>query len=237
MVHPSAVIGEGARIGPQCVIEANAHIGKGCQLIAQVFIGEGAHLGEDCVLFPHVVVYHQVQLGHRVRVQANTTLGSDGFGYAPSGHGWQKIHQLGGLIIGNDVEIGANTAIDRGALTPTEIADGAILDNQIHIAHNVKIGKNTAIAGCVGIAGSTHIGANCTMGGFVAINGHLKIGDNVHFNGGSIVTQSIEGPGQYSSGTPLQEAKTWRRNSVRFGQLDEWVKRIKALEAIQKNST
>jgi len=134
------------------------------------------------------------------------------------------------VVIGSDVEIGASTTIDRGAIDDTVISDGVIIDNQVHIAHNCIIGRETAIAGCVGIAGSTEIGANCTLGGLVGVNGHLKIGDNVHFNGSTVVTRSISEPGVYSSGTVVQEVHTWRRNAVRFGQLDQWVERIKKLE-------
>ena len=229
-IDPSAVLAEDVAIGPFCVVEAEAHIEAGVQLAAGVHIGARSRVGEGSYLFPHVVIYHDVSLGKRVRIHANSTLGSDGFGFAPSATGWQKIHQLGGVVVGDDVEIGSNTSIDRGALGPTEIAAGVIIDNQVHIAHNVKIGAQTAIAGCVGIAGSAVVGAHCTMGGFVAISGHVEIADHVHFNGASVVTKSISEPGHYSSGVPLQEVKEWRRNAVRFSQLDSWVERIKALE-------
>lgn len=230
VVDPTANIGEGVAIGPFCVVGPNAIIAAGVQLAAAVHIGARSQIGEDCYLFPHVVIYHDVLVGKRVRIHANTTIGSDGFGFAPSVEGWQKIHQLGGVMIGDDVEIGSNTSIDRGALGSTTIASGVIIDNQVHIAHNVKIGARTAIAGCVGIAGSAVVGANCSMGGFVAISGHVEIADHVHFNGASVVTKSISEPGHYSSGVPLQEVKEWRRNAVRFSQLDSWVERIKALE-------
>jgi UDP-3-O-[3-hydroxymyristoyl] glucosamine N-acyltransferase len=229
-VDASAHIAEDAAIGPFCVIGAEASIGAGAQLSAGVHIGARSQIGAGSYLFPHVVIYHDVIIGQRVRIHANTTIGSDGFGFAPSAQGWQKIHQLGGVLVGDDVEIGANTSIDRGALGATEIAAGVIIDNQVHIAHNVKIGTQTAIAGCVGIAGSAVVGAHCTMGGFVAISGHVEIADHVHFNGASVVTKSISQPGHYSSGVPLQEVKEWRRNAVRFSQLDSWVERIKALE-------
>jgi UDP-3-O-[3-hydroxymyristoyl] glucosamine N-acyltransferase len=229
-VDPSAVLAADVAIGPFCVIGADAQIGAGVQLASGVHIGARSSIGEGSYLFAHVVIYHDVSIGKRARIHANTTIGSDGFGFAPSANGWQKIHQLGGVVVGDDVEIGANTSIDRGALEATEIAAGVIIDNQVHIAHNVKIGAQTAIAGCVGIAGSAVIGAHCTMGGFVAISGHVEIADHVHFNGASVVTKSISEPGHYSSGVPLQEVKEWRRNAVRFSQLDSWVERIKALE-------
>jgi UDP-3-O-[3-hydroxymyristoyl] glucosamine N-acyltransferase len=229
-VDPSAQIAEDAAIGPFCVIGADVSIGAGVQLSAGVHIGARSQIGDECYLFPNVVIYHDVLIGKHTRIHANTTIGSDGFGFAPSAQGWQKIHQLGGVLIGDNVEIGSNTSIDRGALGATEIASGVIIDNQVHIAHNVKIGTQTAIAGCVGIAGSAVVGAHCTMGGFVAISGHVEIADHVHFNGASVVTKSISQPGHYSSGVPLQEVKEWRRNAVRFSQLDSWVERIKALE-------
>src|SRR5690606_1104300 len=141
-----------------------------------------------------------------------------------------KIHQLGGVRIGDDVEIGSSTTIDRGALMDTVIESGVIIDNQVHLAHNVLIGSGTAIAGCVGVAGSTVIGKNCTFGGAVAVSGHLMIADNTHFNGGTIVTKSNTEAGSYASAAPQQEVKKWRRNSIRYTQLDEWVDRVKALE-------
>lgn len=230
VVDPSAKLGEGVAIGAHCVVEANAVIGDGTELRAHVFVGQNVQIGRNAQINPHVSLYHDVVLGDEVIIHASTVIGSDGFGFAPYSGGWKKIHQLGAVHIGNRVEIGAGTAIDRGALSNTVIADGVIIDNQVHIAHNVKIGKNTAIAGCVGIAGSAEIGEGCTMGGFVAINGHIKVCDNVHLHGGTIVTKSITEPGTYASCTPMQEVRKWRKNSVRYAQLDEWVTRIKKLE-------
>lgn len=235
-IHPSAVVdasaevAESASIGPNCVIEANVVIGDHTVLHAGVCVGSGTRIGSDCLLYPHVVLYHGVALGDRVTLHSHAVIGADGFGFAPSQAGWQKIHQLGGVTIGSDVEIGAGTAIDRGAIYDTEIADGVIIDNEVHIAHNVKIGSRTAIAACVGIAGSTSIGANCTLGGFVAIGGHLNLADGVHLQGATVVTQSIDEPGHYGSCIPAQEVRTWRKNAVRFTQLDDWVTRIKKLE-------
>ena len=230
VIDPSARISESAIVGPFCCVGAHATLGNNTELQAGVFIGAHTSLGDDCLIYANAVIYHGVTIGNRVTVHSNTCIGSDGFGFAPSAEGWQKIHQLGGVIVGNDVEIGACTAIDRGALINTSIADGVIIDNQVHIAHNVSIGERTAIAGCVGIAGSAKVGAGCTMGGFVAINGHVEIADNVHLHGGTIVTKSIKEPGQYASCAPMQEVKKWRKNSVRYAQLDEWVSRIKKLE-------
>jgi UDP-3-O-[3-hydroxymyristoyl] glucosamine N-acyltransferase len=230
VVHASAIVPASASVGPGCSIGESVVIGENTEIQPGVVIGNGSRLGDDCVIFPNVVIYHEVVLGDRVVVHSNTVIGADGFGFARDKEGWIKIHQLGGVRIGNDVEIGASTTIDRGAIDDTVIGDGVIIDNQVHIAHNCIIGRNTAIAGCVGMAGSTEIGANCTIGGMVGIGGHLKIADNVHFNGSTVVTKSIPSSGVYASGTAVQEVHTWRRNAVRFGQLDEWVEKIKALE-------
>lgn len=229
-VHDSAVVPASASVGPGCSIGENVVLGENTEILSGVVIGNGSHLGADCVIFPNVVIYHDVVLGDRVTVHSNTVIGADGFGFAREKDGWTKIYQLGSVRIGNDVEIGASSTIDRGAIDDTVIGDGVIIDDQVHIAHNCTIGRNTAIAGCVGIAGSTEIGANCTIGGLVGIGGHLKIADNVHFNGSTVVTKSISSAGTYSSGTVVQEVHTWRRNAVRFGQLDEWIERLKALE-------
>lgn len=239
-IHPTATVDRSAQvaatasIGPNCVVGPHSVIGDATELLAGVVIGSHSSVGRECLLHPNVIIYHGVTLGDRVTVHSSTVIGSDGFGFAPSAEGWIKIHQLGGVVVGSDVEIGSCTSIDRGAIDDTIIEDGVIIDNQVHIAHNVKIGKGTAIAGCVGIAGSTTIGSRCTFGGFVAISGHLQIADDVHCNGSTVVTKSITEAGHYSSGTTVQDVKTWRRNAVRFGQLDEWVTRIKKLEEADK---
>lgn len=229
-VDPTAIIAPTASIGPGCSIAENVEIGENTEILSGAVIGAGSRLGANCIIYPNVVIYHGVVLGDRVTIHASTVIGADGFGFARKDAKWIKIYQLGGVRIGNDVEIGASTTIDRGAIDDTLIADGVIIDNQVHVAHNCVIGQGTAIAGCTGIAGSTEIGANCTFGGFAAISGHLKIADNVHFNGSTVVTRSISEPGVYSSGTVVQEVHTWRKNAVRFGQLDQWVERIKKLE-------
>jgi UDP-3-O-[3-hydroxymyristoyl] glucosamine N-acyltransferase len=231
-VDPTALISPTAAIGPGCSIAADVEIGENTEIHSGAVIGAGSRLGAGCIIYPNVVIYHGVVVGDRVTIHSNTVIGADGFGFAPSGGKWIKIYQLGGVRIGNDVEIGASTTIDRGAIDDTIINDGAIIDDQVHIAHNCVIGQGAAIAGCTGIAGSTEIGANCTIGGLVGIGGHLKIADNVHFNGSTVVTRSISEPGVYSSGTVVQEVHTWRKNAVRFGQLDQWVERIKKLEKV-----
>jgi UDP-3-O-[3-hydroxymyristoyl] glucosamine N-acyltransferase len=187
-------------------------------------------LGNDCHLTSRVTLAADTQLGLRVIIQPGAVLGSDGFGLANDDGKWVKIPQLGRVVVGDDVEIGANTTIDRGALEDTVLGTGVKLDNQIQIAHNVQIGDHTAIAGCVGIAGSTRIGRHCMIAGGVGIVGHIEIVDNVYVTGGSIVLKSITQAGVYSSGTPLQTNHAWHRNYHRFKQLDELAKRLYALE-------
>ena len=237
-IHPSAVVAESASIGDNvsiganCVIGDNVTIGENSEIYPGVVISENAKLGSNCLIYANVSIYSSVVIGDRVLIHSNTVIGSDGFGFAPSKEGWQKIHQLGTVRIGNDVEIGASTAIDRGALSDTVIHDGVIIDNQVHMAHNVEVGKRSAIAGCVGIAGSTTIGEGCTVAGMVAINGHISIADNSHFLGGTIVTKGNSEPGVYASTAPLQDAKSWRKSSARIKQLNELADRIKKLEKL-----
>ncbi|MFV8818276.1 UDP-3-O-(3-hydroxymyristoyl)glucosamine N-acyltransferase [Haliea sp. E17] len=235
-IHPSAVVAAdaelapGVSIGPHAVIEAGARIGRDAVIGAQCFVGAGSRVGGGSRLYPGVLLYHDVWLGERCTVHGQTVLGADGFGFAAGPDGWVKIHQLGGVRIGDDVEIGACTTIDRGALDHTVISDGVIIDNQVMIAHNCRIGKNTAIAGCVGLAGSTIIGANCTLAGGVGVVGHVEICDGVHVTGMTMVTRSITEPGSYSSGTPMDTTRQWRRNAVRFAQLDRIHQRLAAVE-------
>jgi UDP-3-O-[3-hydroxymyristoyl] glucosamine N-acyltransferase len=235
-IHPTAVVAASANVDPSasiganCVIGENASIAPNVRLYSGVSIGDRASVSENTLIHPNVVVYHAVSIGKNCVVHSGTVIGSDGFGFAPSREGWHKIHQLGAVIIGDNVEIGSNCSIDRGALGNTVINDGVIIDNLVHIAHNVKIGKRSAIAGCVGIAGSANIGENCTVAGAVAINGHIDIADNSHFHGGTIVTKGNTEAGVFASATPMQEVKKWRRNSVRYTQLDDMANRIKQLE-------
>lgn len=234
--HPSANVSEhavvdaSAFIGPNVVVEPGAVIGADVVLEAGVFVGAGSSIGSGTHLYANVVVYHGVSVGECCTVHSNTVLGADGFGFARSGYGWQKIAQLGGLRIGDRVEIGAATTIDRGALDDTIVGDGVIIDNQVQIAHNCAIGENTAIAGCVGLAGSTVIGANCTLAGGVGVVGHVEICDNVHVTGMTMVTRSITRPGSYSSGTPMSTTDDWKRSAVRFSQLERIQQRLAALE-------
>lgn len=235
IVDPTARIAASASIGARAVIEANVVIGEHSVIGPGSVVGAGSQLGHNVELRANATLYHGVILGDRVLVHSSTVIGSDGFGFAPKpGGGWQKIHQLGTVRIGNDVEIGANTTIDRGAIEDTVIEEGVIIDNQVQIAHNVHIGRHTAIAACTGIAGSTRIGANCTIAGAVGIVGHINIADSVHITAMTLVTGSIDEAGSYSSGTNLLPTKDWRRSAVRFGQLDELAKRVKALEKNNK---
>ena len=234
--HPSAVVEEGARImasaniGPHCYVAAGAFIGERVALGAGCSIGELASIGEDSLLHAQVSVYAGCVVGKRAIVHSGAVIGADGFGMAHEGEGWRKIPQLGRAVIGDDVEIGANTTIDRGALEDTVIEDGVKLDNQIQVGHNVRIGAHTAMAGCVGIAGSSHVGRRCTVGGGAVILGHLEIVDDVHVGAGSIVTRSIRQPGQYAGLYPLQEKSAWARNAVLLRNLEDLAKRVSELE-------
>ena len=209
---PDAVVDSTACIGPLCVVEAGARIGAGTVLRSRVTVGVDCVVGERCLLHPGVVI------------------GADGFGFAPDGERWEKIEQLGAVQIGNDVEIGANTCIDRGALQDTVIEDGVKLDNLIQIGHNVRVGRNTAMAGCVGVAGSATIGPNCTIGGGAIVLGHLTIGANVHISAATVVSKSILKPGQYTGMFPIDENASWERNAATLKQLHSLRDRIKTLE-------
>lgn len=212
VIETGASVGEGVYIGPGCHVGANASIGAKTRLAANVVIGERCVTGNNCQFHPGVVI------------------GSDGFGFARDGERWQKVPQIGRVLIGNEVEVGANTTIDRGALNDTIISDGVKLDNLIQIAHNVRIGENTAIAACVGIAGSTVIGRRCTIGGQAGVTGHLEIADDVHITAGSLVTSSIAQPGVYSASLKAEPAEKWRRNAARLHHLDELARRLSKLE-------
>jgi UDP-3-O-[3-hydroxymyristoyl] glucosamine N-acyltransferase len=235
-VHPTAVIGKHCQIDPSatidanCVIEDAVSIGAHTWIGANSVVGAGCRIGSHCHIYSRVTLYHGVSLGNRVIVHSGAVLGADGFGLTHDGRQWVKIPQIGGVEIHDDVEIGANTTVDRGALQNTVVGRGVKIDNLVQIAHNVKIGENTAIAGCVGIAGSAEIGKNCMFGGGVSINGHIKIADGVILTGTTVVGYSITEPGVYSSGVGHQKNSTWRRNVIRFQQLDEMAKRLRRLE-------
>ncbi len=230
VVDASAVIGEGCYIGPNCVIEAGASVAENCYLAAGVFIGSSSKVGSGSRLNANVSIYNGCQLGERVIVHSSAVIGADGFGFANEDGQWVKVPQTGGVRIGNDVEIGASTTIDRGAIEDTVIETGVKLDNQIQIAHNVHIGAHTAIAGCSGVAGSTTIGKYCTIAGMCTIVGHIQLADHVHITAMSLITKSISKAGSYSSGTGFEETASWRKNSVRFKQLDVISRRLQQLE-------
>jgi UDP-3-O-[3-hydroxymyristoyl] glucosamine N-acyltransferase len=212
VVDPKAVVHATATIGPLCVVERGARIGADTVLKSRVTVGEDCVLGDRCIVHPGVVI------------------GADGFGFAPNGDAWEKIAQLGAVQIGNDVEIGANTCIDRGALKDTVIEDGVKLDNLIQIGHNVRVGRNTAMAGCVGVAGSATIGEHCTVGGGAVILGHLTLGPDVNISAGTLVSKSILKSGHYTGIFPVDDNASWERNAASLKQLHSLRNRIKALE-------
>ncbi|MBA6095867.1 UDP-3-O-(3-hydroxymyristoyl)glucosamine N-acyltransferase [Pseudomonas juntendi] len=235
-IHPSAVVAEDAQvdasasIGPFAVIESGARIGANVSIGAHCFIGARCVVGEGGWLAPRVTLYHDVTIGKRVVIQSGAVIGGEGFGFANEKGIWRKIAQIGGVTIGDDVEIGVNTAVDRGALSDTRIGDGVKLDNQIQIAHNVQIGDHTAMAACVGISGSTRIGKHCMLAGGVGLVGHIDVCDNVFISGMTMVTRSITEPGSYSSGTAMQPLADWRKSAARIRHLDDMAKRLQQLE-------
>lgn len=234
VIGENVVLGKGVKIAANAVIEAGAMLGDNVIIGAGCFIGKGAQLGENTKLWANVSIYHDVIMGSDCLVQANSVIGSDGFGYANENGQWIKIPQLGSVVIGNRVEIGASTTIDRGALDNTILADGVIIDNQCQIAHNVEIGENTAMAACSVIAGSTVIGKNCSIAGLVGINGHISVCDNVVFTGMSMVTKNITEPGVYSSGIPAEANREWRKNMVALRNITSLNQRVKSLEKSQQ---
>ena len=223
-IHASAVVDTGADvhptawIGPLCVVERGARIGAGTVLKSRVTVSEGCRVGERCIL------------------HAGAVIGADGFGFAPHEGTWEKIEQLGAVVIGNDVEIGANTCIDRGALQDTVIEDGVKLDNLVQIGHNVRVGRYTAMAGCVGVAGSATIGAHCTIGGGAIVLGHLTLADHVNISAATVVTRSISKPGHYTGVFPIDDNALWEKNAATLKQLYTLRERVKALEKTTKSS-
>lgn len=212
VVDASAIVHPSASVGPMCVIEQGARIGANTILKSRVTVGENCVVGERCIVHSGVV------------------LGADGFGFAPNHGAWEKIEQLGAVRIGNDVEIGANTCIDRGALQDTVIEDGVKLDNLIQIGHNVHVGKHTAMAGCVGVAGSATIGAHCTIGGGAIVLGHLAVADHVNISAATVVTRSVRKPGHYTGMFPLDDNAVWEKNAAALKQLHSLRDRIRTLE-------
>jgi len=230
VIDSTAVIAADAVIGANAVIGSNVTIGAGCIISAGCVIDSGVVMGSDCWLGANVTILYDCILADRVVVESGTVIGSEGFGWAKDGAAWLKIPQVGRVVIGNDVSIGANVCIDRGAIEDTVIESGVKLDNLIQIAHNVRIGAHTAMAAHTAIAGSTKIGARCTIAGKVAVAGHLTIGDDVHVTAMTMISHDLSRPGVYSGAIPQDNNASWRRNAARFRQLDTMAKRLRALE-------
>jgi UDP-3-O-[3-hydroxymyristoyl] glucosamine N-acyltransferase len=230
VIDPSATISPSAHIGPFVVIGAGSTVGDGCVIGPACVIGENCDIGAGSELIARVTLVTRVRLGQRVLIHPGAVIGADGFGLAMDAGRWIKVPQMGGVTIGDDCEIGANTTIDRGALEDTVLEEDVRLDNQIQIGHNVRIGAHTAMAGCSAAAGSAKIGRYCLIGGAAGVLGHLEICDRVVITAMSLVTSSIREPGEYSSGTPLTDNRTWRKNAARFKQLDLLARRVLAAD-------
>lgn len=229
-VEDGAIVAPTASIGPFVSIGRGAKIGERAVIGAGCAVGENSEIGADSRLYPRVVVYRQCVIGERVIIHSGAVIGADGFGLAREEGRWLKIPQIGRVLIGDDVEIGANTTVDRGALEDTVIEEGVKLDNQIQVAHNVHIGAHSAMAGCVGIAGSAKIGRNCTVGGAGMILGHLQIADNVSVSSGTLITKSITRAGAYTSAMPFSTHEQWLKNAAHLRHLDSMAQKIHALE-------
>lgn len=242
-IHPSAVVDPGAtvdptaHVGPHVTIEAGAIIGAHAVIDAGCFIGREATIGEHTHLFANVTFHARCRIGKRGILHSGAVIGTDGFGFAVEAGAYIKIPQTGRVLIGDDVDIGANTTIDRGALDDTVIEDGVKLDNQIQIGHNCRIGAHTAMAGCVGVAGSARIGSRCTFGGAAMVLGHLEIADNVHISSGSMVSRSVLEPGQYTGFYPLAKNAEWERSAAIVRNLDSMRAKIRTLEKTIRNLT
>jgi UDP-3-O-[3-hydroxymyristoyl] glucosamine N-acyltransferase len=229
-IHPTARVDEGVSVGPFAVVGQGAHLARGARIGAHCVLGGGVQIGEGTVLQPRVTVGERCAIGARCLLHPGVVIGADGFGFAPHQGEWIKIEQLGAVRIGNDVEVGANTCIDRGALDDTVIEDGVKLDNLIQIGHNVRVGAHTAMAGCVGVAGSATIGAHCTIGGGAVVLGHLTLADGVHVSAASVVTRSLLKPGHYTGMFPIDDNASWEKNAASLKQLNRLRERLKAAE-------
>jgi UDP-3-O-[3-hydroxymyristoyl] glucosamine N-acyltransferase len=230
IIDPTAQVAASASLGPYVVIGPRARVGERAQIGAGCTIGSGVSVGADCILHPRVSILADCEVGERVRLFPGVVIGADGFGFARDGAGWTKVPQIGRVRIGNDVEIGANTTVDRGAIEDTVIGEGTKLDNQIQVGHGVQIGAHTVIAACTGISGSTRIGSRCIIGGAVMVAGHLNICDDAVVTGSSNVTHSLNTPGLYSGVIPVSPAAVWRRLVGRFKRLDALAERVRRLE-------
>ena len=230
VVEPGSLIAAGASVGPLAYIGAGARIESGAVIGSHVSVGAGALVGPGTWLKPRVTLGDDCRIGQRCIVHSGAVIGADGFGFAPTEGRWEKIEQLGSVVIGDDVEIGANTCIDRGALEDTVLEDGVKLDNLVQIGHNVRIGAHTAFAGCVGVAGSARIGRHCTAGGGAIILGHLQIADHVHITAATVISRSISKPGQYSGMFPFDDNASWEKNAATLRQLHQLRDRLRVLE-------
>ena len=230
VIDGSARVAADAQVGPCAVIESGAYIGPGCIIGAGCIIGEGAAIGAGTRLYPNVTVYHGCVIGARVILHSGVVIGADGFGIAMERGRWVKVPQVGRVVIADDVEIGANTTVDRGALDDTVIEEGVKLDNQIQVAHNVRIGAHTAIAACTGIAGSARIGKNCRIGGASGIAGHITIADGVEISTYTLITKSIDRPGIYTGAYAFEPHRDWLRNAAQLRHLAELAQRVRKLE-------
>lgn len=241
-VHPSAVVHRGARVAASAsiaacaVIEDGAQVGDHAVIGANSFVGRGASIGEGTRLHPNVTVYHDCAIGRRCILHSGAVVGADGFGMAPDAGKWVKIPQVGRVLVGDDVEIGASTTVDRGALADTVIEEGVKIDNQVQIGHNCRIGAHTVIAGCAGIAGSTRIGRNCIVGGSAMFAGHLEIADGVTVSGGTAIVKSITRPGTYTAVFPYSPHEEWVKNAPLLRHLREMMDRIRVLEQAGKKT-
>lgn len=236
-IHPAAVIDgstiipDSANVGAFAYVGKNARIGERAVIGVGCYVGDGVVIGEDSLLYPQVTVYHDSVIGSRVVLHSGAVIGADGFGLANEDGRWIKVPQIGRVVIADDVEIGANTTVDRGALADTIIEEGVKLDNQIQIAHNVHIGAHTAMAGCVGVAGSAKIGRHCTVGGSAMILGHLEIADYVNISAGTLITKSIANPGKYTAVMPFSAHQDWLKNAAHLRHLDRMAKKLSELES------
>jgi UDP-3-O-[3-hydroxymyristoyl] glucosamine N-acyltransferase len=230
VVETGALVHASAHIGALAYVGSGANVGAGAVVGAQAHLGAGASVGERTVLKPRAMLAEGCRIGARGIVHGGAVIGADGFGFAPHEGRWEKIEQLGAVAIGDDVEIGANTCIDRGALEDTVVEDGVKLDNLIQVGHNCRVGAHTAMAGCVGVAGSTKIGRHCTIGGAAMILGHLEIADHVHVSVGTVISRSISKPGVYSGFFPFDDNAAWEKNAATVRQLYALRERVRALE-------
>jgi UDP-3-O-[3-hydroxymyristoyl] glucosamine N-acyltransferase len=230
VIASDAVVDATAHVGPNVVVGAGACLEAGVTVGPGCVIGENVLIGQSSRLYANVTIYHGVKIGRRCVIQGGVVLGGDGFGNAKDKDQWIRIPQLGALTIGNDVQIGANTTIDRGSIEDTRVGNGVVIDNLVQIAHNCQIGDHTAIAGCVGIAGSVVIGRRCTLAGAARVADNVSIVDDVHLTVSTMVTASINRPGSYSSGMPQMASRDWWRNVARFRRLDDVVRRLRRLE-------